>query len=83
MESRSLMTKKREWPVDGDVNRWNPAQREYTSKELFYSYVTVTAIIPGAEIGFVIEIEEMSGVSVWWCLTTERNSWGHLKVKSG
>lgn len=44
--------------------RWNPEQREYTSKELFYVYVTVTAIILGAEIGFVIEIEEMSGVSV-------------------
>lgn len=71
MERKSLMTKKREWPVDGDVKfRWKPEQREYKSKELFYVYVTVTAIIPGAEIGFVIEIEEMSGVSVWWCLTT-------------
>lgn len=27
MESRTLITKKREWPVDGDKNRWNPEQR--------------------------------------------------------
>lgn len=66
-ERKILMTKR--------MNSWWKCKwvelrnREYRSKELFYSDATIITIILGVIIGLPLRLEEILGAFVWWCLT--------------